>query len=199
MDTMSGPKRRGRPVVERVFEITLEQLAEVGLERLSIPEVARRAHLNKTSIYRRWPTKAELVLAAVEDALDLSTSVPDTGSLRTDLVELTRSTGAFIESPVGLGLLRVVFGEGGGEKLGSLRKEAFVMDAAGPRRVIERAVARGELPAVDGAELLIVALAGSLVHRVLIERKSITDDFVETLVDLVLFGSLPRGDGGCHG
>ena len=77
-----APRRRGAPVVEQVLDLALEELARVGYHRLSVPAVAARAGLNKTSVYRRWPTKGALVGAALAGALGHDAPLPDTGALR---------------------------------------------------------------------------------------------------------------------
>ena len=62
-------RARGAPIVEAVLTRTLEELAQAGLEGLSVERIARRAEVNKTSVYRRWPSRGELVAAALEQVL----------------------------------------------------------------------------------------------------------------------------------
>jgi AcrR family transcriptional regulator len=178
-----------------VLEITLQQLAQVGFERLSIPEVAALAGVNKTSVYRRWPTKSELVRAAISLSMDDHVrDIPDTGSLRGDLMALVENVAAFITSPRGLGVLRTVFVDGDNPEVRAL--SALMWQEAGgdmPRLVIERAVHRGELPADADFQMLLFTLAGAILHRVFVERAEADEAFAGRLVDLVLHGALPRG------
>jgi len=186
-------RRRGEAVVHRVLDVTLQQLALVGLERLSIPELAELVGVNKTSIYRRWPTKTELVRAALEHSMEHVREVPDTGALATDLVALIQIVGGFITSARGMGVVRTVFVDGDTVEMRILA--ASMWQRAGgdvPRVMIERAVCRGELPATADVELLLFTIAGAILHRVFVERREVDDDFATRLVKLVLYGAASR-------
>lgn len=185
-----APRQRGEAVVRRVLDLTLQQLAQVGLERLSIPELAKLAGVNKTSIYRRWPNKADLVRAALQHSMEHVRDVPDTGVLATDLVALIKIVGAFITSARGMGVVRTVFVDGDTVEMRAMAASMW-QEAGGdmPRVVIERAVRRGELPETADFELLLFTLAGAVVHRVFIERREVDDDFAGRLVNLVLYGA----------
>lgn len=194
--TSSGagrPRGRGDVVVRRVLDVTLQQLARVGLERLSIPEVAERSGVNKTSIYRRWPTKADLVRAALHHSMEHVRDIPDTGALRTDLIALVRLVGDFIASDRGMGVVRTVFIDAHALDLRAASLSMW-QEAGGqmPQIVIERAVRRGELPQHADIELLLFTLAGAILHRVFIERRNLDDEFALRLVNLVLDGAMPR-------
>lgn len=186
-------RQRGEAVVRRVLDLTLQQLALVGLERLSIPELAELAGVNKTSIYRRWPTKADLVRAALEHSMEHVREVPDTGALATDLAALIRIVGGFITSARGMGVVRTVFVDGETAEMRILA--ASMWQRAGgdvPRVVVERAVRRGELPENADVEVLLFTLAGAILHRVFVERRDVDDDFAARLVKLVLYGAASR-------
>lgn len=180
-------------MVRRVLDVTLKELARVGFERLSVADVAARAGVNKTSVYRRWPTKEHLVKAALRRSMGEAQAVPDTGALRTDLVALARSVAAFVESPRGTGVVRSVFA---GARSPAVRALAASMwaEAGGevPRLLLERAVARGELPADADVELLLFTLAGALLHRVFVEHAEADDAWLERLVRLLLDGARRR-------
>jgi AcrR family transcriptional regulator len=89
---------RGEDFANKVLDATLTQLAALGFERLSIPQVADVAGVNKTSIYRRWPTKADLVRDALAIPLNQANEAPNTGALRTDLIALASNVAAFMQS-----------------------------------------------------------------------------------------------------
>jgi AcrR family transcriptional regulator len=187
------PKQRGEPVVRRVLEVTLEHLAAHGFERLSVPEVAASAGLNKTSVYRRWPTKRDLVREALGASLGHMGEVPDAGELRTDLLVLARLAVGFVESPLGMAVLRTLLSEGANPELREVAASLFQQqEAEGPRLAFARAIARGELPQNADIGLALTTLAGALMHRIFLEQTPVTDDFIERLMDLVLFG-LKRG------
>ncbi|HMY16978.1 MAG TPA: TetR/AcrR family transcriptional regulator [Polyangium sp.] len=184
-----GLRRRGDAVVRRVLDETLQQLALVGFERLSIPEIAELSGVNRTSIYRRWSTKEELVRAALAHSMEHVRDVPDTGALRTDLLALIQIVGQFITSARGMGVVRTVFVDGDRLETPSIWQE---LGEDMPRVVIERAVRRGELSANADFELLLFTLAGAILHRVFVERRQLDDDFAVRLVNLVLDGAARR-------
>ncbi|MGL4173950.1 MAG: TetR/AcrR family transcriptional regulator [Actinomycetota bacterium] len=93
---MSSPatvtRSRGRPIDRTkdatMLAVTIDILRDLGYERLTVAEVARRSHASKATIYRRWPTKAALVIAAFDAATHTGNHVPQTGNLRDDLLAL---------------------------------------------------------------------------------------------------------------
>jgi AcrR family transcriptional regulator len=177
---------RGLAFVRPVLEITLAELAEQGYERLSIPRIAQLAGVNKTSIYRRWPSKLELVQEAVHAAMRHTQDVPDTGSLRGDLLALAQAVAAFMQSPVGQAVVRMVISQAHPE-LRALAGAAYAQAGQeGPWLVMQRAVLRGELAPETDASLMLFTLAGGLMHRVFVEQRPADAAFVQQLVDLLL-------------
>ncbi|WP_327086390.1 TetR/AcrR family transcriptional regulator [Nonomuraea sp. NBC_01738] len=100
-DHRKQPRRRGDALNAAIFQAVLAELAEVGYARLTMEGVAERARTGKASLYRRWPTRIELVMAAVYHALPDPAATPDTGSLRDDLLEVLRRTAAALDGPPG--------------------------------------------------------------------------------------------------
>src|SRR5580658_5504585 len=106
MTMPKAPRRgRGRPaggsdaVVHAILRTTLEQLGRRGYAALSIDQVARAAEVNKTTIYRRWPTKEELVVAAVVACREAQPRFVPTGRLRDDLLSLLRAKARSVSTP----------------------------------------------------------------------------------------------------
>lgn len=193
----AAPQRRGEAVVQRVLDVAVRELARVGFERLSVPDVAAKAGVNKTSVYRRWPTKEALVRAALKQSMAHVRDVPDTGALETDLAALARTVADFVESARGTGVVRSVFAGARSPAVRSLAASMWA-EAGGdvPRVLVERAVARGELPPDADVELLLFTVAGALLHRVFIEHATVDDAWVARLVRLVLDGArAPRRRG----
>jgi AcrR family transcriptional regulator len=190
-DGSTAPKPRGDAFVAPVLEVCLQRLAEVGYAQLSIPDVADRAGVNKTSIYRRWRTKAQLVVAALMAAMHHARVPPDTGTLQGDLLALARQAADFMQSPAGKGMLRVLLAEEGNASLRAMAGAAFGKPGRhGPWLIIQRAVARGELPDKTDASLLLFTIAGAIMHRVFIEGQNVPDAYLRKLVDLSLHGVL---------
>lgn len=185
----TGPQPRGDAFVRAVLDATLAQLGELGFERLSIPAIAEVAGVNKTSIYRRWPGKPELVREALAAAMSHADDVPDTGELRGDLIALARMVAEFVQSPVGTAIVRVLLAEGGNPELRALANAAYRAGRRGPRVVLARAVERGELVADLEPTLVTFTIAGAIVHRVFVEQGRATAGFLEQVVDLVLYGA----------
>ena len=92
---------RSARVREAVLRATLDALLAGGSDDLSIREVAQRAGVHETSVYRRWGTRANLILDAVLSEVEAAVPVPDTGSLRGDLLALLSAIAAFITTPLG--------------------------------------------------------------------------------------------------
>ncbi|MDC0744598.1 TetR/AcrR family transcriptional regulator [Polyangium mundeleinium] len=181
---------RGEPVVRGVLAATLEELAEVGYEALRIEDVATRAGVNKTTVYRRWPTKQDLVRAAFRSITVDRAVTPDTGSLRGDLIVIARHIATQASSPELLGLRRLLFAEDRDADLVAIAQSIHESMEALPRPVIEAAEARGELaPGID-ATLIFRSLAATIHHRLGLERRPIDEGFLAGLVELLLVGAL---------
>src|SRR5436190_19214651 len=91
----SGPSRRGRPrdrgVDEAILAAAVDLLAEIGFARLTMEQVAARAGVGKASLYLRWPNKVALVAEAIQHRSAVEPEVPETGSLRDDMLAFLRS------------------------------------------------------------------------------------------------------------
>lgn len=181
-------KRRGAPVVERVLEVALEALAERGFQGLSVPEVAERAGLNKTSVYRRWPTKEALVAAALESALGHAAALPDKGSLHADLVAFAQTAVAFVTAPLGRAVMRTLLADAENPEVRAIADQMLAAQRSGPRALFRRAQERGELAADADVTMALTVVAGAILHRSFIEQKSVSKDFVSRLVALVVRG-----------
>ncbi|WP_258314722.1 TetR/AcrR family transcriptional regulator [Streptomyces sp. Act143] len=173
-----------------VLAATVDVLLDAGLEALSIGEVARRAGVHESSVYRRWGTKGNLALDAVLDRTRTEIPVPDTGALRTDLSALLHGTAAFVRTPLGALLVRMALREDMAEFEGARERFWNHRFAAGSA-VLARAGERGELrPGVDH-RLVFEALMGPLHMRLLLTREPLDDAFLDGVVDLVLDGIAP--------
>jgi AcrR family transcriptional regulator len=185
-DRSSTPRSgAGRPrdpgLDDAVVKATLELLAEDGYARLTVDRIAARAGVGKAGVYRRWPDKVSIVLEAVSRNPERP-SAPDTGSLRGDALAFLRSLVGYrtlhadaISAISGEALTNPPFGEAFRTQLAEP-----VMD--GMRAILERAIARGQLPAgTDVALLSSVAPALFQVQRLLTGRHP-DEAFVERVV-----------------
>ncbi|MFD8307652.1 TetR/AcrR family transcriptional regulator [Streptomyces sp. NPDC059690] len=186
------PGGRSARVRAAVLAATVEVLLEGGLDALSIGDIARRAGVHESSVYRRWGTRFNLALEAVLDRTRTEVPVPDTGALRTDLNALLRGTAAFVRTPLGELLLRLALRADMAEYEGARERFWHHRFAAGSA-VLTRAEERGELrPGLDH-RLVFEALMGPLHMRLLLTREPLDEAFLDGVVDLVLAGIAPHG------
>jgi AcrR family transcriptional regulator len=194
-DQTAGARRRpgGRSSRVRAAAIaaTLAELAESGYAALSLERIARRAGVNPTSLYRRWGSRERLVLEAMLEQVAEHVAVPDTGSLRADLLELARAAAANSARPEVAAMARAVAAQAPHDAELSAANEAFwaerlALDGA----IVERAIERGEVdPATDPTEV-IEAVIGPIHLRLLLTGRPVDDAFVERTVDTVVDGVL---------
>ncbi len=188
---MKKPKKRvvrGTPIVRRTLDATLDELGRSGYAALRIEDVAQRANVNKTTIYRRWPTKEDLVRDALLSLAERNggLSAPDTGTLHGDLTELVRQKVRFACSPEGSALLRVV--EAGDPSLVNVVRSLRATRDVVLRTILERARARGTLRAnVDIVLFMdVVQLACDHARS---KAGRVDTKFVNGLIDLLLHGA----------
>ena len=184
------PRCRGAPVVRAVLEATLDELAQVGYGALNVERVAARAGVNKTTVYRRWPTRTALVEAALRSFVEALPDLEPTGDIRADLLAVARRMCRCMSSPRGRCVQRMLLaGDGAPDLLalvGAIRAEV----EAPARDVIECAVARGDLRAGTDAGLVLNTLAGWLVHTLFRERVAASEERLRAVVELLLGGAL---------
>ena len=181
---------RGEPVVRGALAATLEELAAVGYRALRIEDVATRAGVNKTTVYRRWPTKEDLVRAALLSITDGKIVHPNTGSLREDLIALGRSIRDFQTSPEGQSLIHMLLSEGLDSEIMTIVRSLRVTHERGARAIIENAVARGELAPSTDPMLPCEMLGAFLQHKMLAFRRSVDEAELARVVDAILLGVL---------
>jgi AcrR family transcriptional regulator len=188
-------RRRGRPRSEAARLAILDAAGELllanGLEAVSMDAVAERAGVSKATIYRWWPTKQTLALEALYHEWDTTQSAPpDTGLLRADLLALLRPWIRRVrEQPYGRVVASLVTEVHTDADFAREYQARFVEPRRAPaRRVLERAIERGELPPGTDVELALDLIYGPLFHRLLHVHAPLTDRFVQSVVDTVLAG-----------
>jgi AcrR family transcriptional regulator len=199
-DDPGRQRKRGAELERAIKDATIAELACGGYGNVTIESVAARAQTGKASIYRRWSTKQELVLDALDALLSgplLSTQevqLDDSISTRDALLTLVQRASALMMGPGGEAM-RSIMGE-------SLRDAAFCAvfecDFFDPRkqaivRLLERGVRRGEVRPDAVLALVPEMLAGSLIQRIVIRRRPISEDELVQLVDGLLMPAIsPR-------
>jgi AcrR family transcriptional regulator len=183
-------RRPGRPRNAQadavIVEAARELISRLGTANLSMDAVAEHAGVSKATIYRRWPSKAALVLAALESASD---PIPpaDTGSVRDDLVAMTASIAVKSRAPGYASLLAEVMAEARRNPELAQVHEAFVVARRAPVvAALRRGIRRGELPADLDVEATLDCVFGPMLWRLLTETRPIASDFPARVIDCVL-------------
>jgi AcrR family transcriptional regulator len=166
-DPRPRPGGRSARVRRAVLGATLAVLDERGFDGLEIPEVARRANVHATSVYRRWGTKARLVGEALLERGRPLTSTPDTGRLSTDLERLLIEGGALARSAPVRALFELLLTEPERQsaEITRARDRFFAAHIAEAHSIVQRAVARSELdPDTDPAALVELVIGPALLR-----------------------------------
>ena len=190
----AGVRVRGRAaeVVERVLTATAEELSRVGYAALRVDDVAARSGVNKTTIYRRWPSKAELVAAALESISELPAAI-DTGSLREDLRASLLQVIAFATEPVGRGVLRMMQTERSDPEGDAIARKLRLEQRKLRVAMVERGIARGELPQSVNAELIVDLVSAPVLSRAVTFGEIVDAAYIDAMLDLVLAGARALG------
>jgi AcrR family transcriptional regulator len=190
MAVTTSPKQvRGDRLVANVLEATLVELSRAGFENISVENVAELAQVNKTTIYRRWPTPEKLVHAALQRVASEGISVPNTGSLRADLSKLVEMLRVVLSSPHNLALLRMHLGGTMPSGLAALALSIQRQKDEQMKTVFVRAVERGELPENTDIGLLYDTLVGAFFYLAVFGGKHRSGARMVEAVDLLLNGA----------
>ncbi|MFE4538543.1 TetR/AcrR family transcriptional regulator [Streptomyces scopuliridis] len=192
--------RKGRPrsaeADSAILEATRAALGELGWSKLTMGEVATRAGVAKTTLYRRWTAKSELVVDAVAVLFD-ELELPDRGSLAADVEGVVVQFAALLERPETKTALMAVVAEATRDEALRARIRASIVDRQ--KRLVllgrERAESRGELPrepdtakAARTADLIFDVIAGAVVHRTLVSAEPVDEEWARTFTALLLGG-----------
>jgi len=197
MTTTDTPRTAGRPrspeADRAILATTLRLLVEQGYDAMSIESVAATAGVGKTTIYRRYPSKRELVVAAVLSIADTFELPADSGSTRTDLLAVTHQAFEVFRTGFAFAMLgTLLVKERDDPELVNLFRRKVIaprMEIMG--QVFRRGIERGELRADMSVPLVVQLLAGSLFARH-ISGYPEDDEWMETLVDTLLYGITVR-------
>ncbi|MGV0577894.1 TetR/AcrR family transcriptional regulator [Mycolicibacterium elephantis] len=181
----------------RVHSAATQVYAKSGWAGFSIDAVARQARVGKSSIYLRWPDTTSLLLDTIEAAVDLPLDI-DTGSVRGDLLVLARGIMRLLTGDKGDVLLRLSTEARMVPELAPRWEQFVAANVAATRKIVRRAVARGEFPRGTDVTTLLDALFGALLMRCLTtppDRRSRlardSDKYTEAVVDLIMARANP--------
>jgi AcrR family transcriptional regulator len=190
-----GTRRRGDALLEAIYSAALVELAETGYAAMTMEGVAERARTGKASIYRRWPSRGQLVVDAFDYVIpDLTENPPDTGSVRTDLIAVLRRIAETMNGTLGTAA-RACMGclDQNPEIAQVVRERVLAPRKAVIMQILRRGVERGEVRP-DAVTDRIAALGPMLLHaEVLQHGVPLPDEAVVTIVDDVFLPLLaPR-------
>ena len=188
----------GRPRDARrddaILAATLEVLLEQGYGGLTIEGVAARARVGRPTIYRRWPSKAALVVAALVKSVRLAVPAVDTGSLRRDLIAVQRHQVDLMSSPESRRITAGLIADLASDPELS---DSYVTQYVAPRRAsvwqaLQRGVERGELRADTDFAFVYDLLVGPLFMRAVVWGQPLPEDAAEKTADVVVAAFAPK-------
>jgi AcrR family transcriptional regulator len=159
-----------------VLNATIAELAERGYDQISVEGVALRAGVHKTTVYRRWGGKEQLVAEALQDAAARRIQVPDSGEVGEDLRALARAVLATLSSREGAAAVRaLVAGAGGSPEVQQVVRRFWAGRLVQVGPIVERAVQRGQLPRGTSAAEVMQQVAAPLYYRLLVSGEPLTE------------------------
>jgi AcrR family transcriptional regulator len=185
---------RGRPRSKQaeasILEATTRLLEEKGFKALTIEDVALQAGVGKATIYRWWQSKGTLAFDAFSVQFLARQPLPNTGTLHGDFLAALRGWIRSVKgTSTGQTLVELIAEVQRDPALAAVWRDRFIGPVRDHHRVmVERAVARGEIPAATNAELALDLLFGPAYHRLLQTHLPLTDRFAREVVDIVVGG-----------
>jgi AcrR family transcriptional regulator len=170
-----------------ILEAALAEYARRGLDGMSVDAVAARAGVSKATIYRRYPSKVELVVAAAFTIAEETAPKPDTGSLRGDLTTALQNLRNLLDDPVLGAATRMLVADAlQHDDLARMHKDFVRVRRRGTFEAFQRAVERGEMqPEVD-FDFAADMLAAPLFYRLLVLHERVTDAYLDEVVEAFL-------------
>lgn len=191
--TATVSRRRGAALEEAILDAAFVELSEVGYTAFTVEGVAARARTGKASIYRRWPTRAQLMFEAISAHLPspaqcgISMELPDDMTTADALRRIARAIIEILDSPAG-DVMRAVKCEAATDpELARAIDDQF----QAPRRaamlaLLERGVARGEVRAGAATPIVADVLPAVLTHRIILQREPIDAQVITDIMEQVL-------------
>jgi AcrR family transcriptional regulator len=188
MDETRGQGRRAQEDARerKIMRAAIEELALSDFGGLTIEQVALRAGVNKTTVYRKWETKADLIRAALFAVCEMFRMGPTSGDLRADLLCLARNTLAFLRSYEGQSLMRLRLLDHPEPQLAQVARDLMEQQMSEPAAVMRAAVQRGELAADADSHLLLDMLFGAIHVRVVLRSETVSEQDLVRMVDHLL-------------
>lgn len=184
-------RRPGRPRSEAadraILDAALEVFADAGIDGFTIEEVAVRAGVGKATIYRRYPCKVDLVMAAAGCVSFSASAAPDTGNVAEDLRTIACSLVELLtKNPAGRAVPQVVAAVERNDELRRAHRRLSATRRASTTNAVQRGIDRGELPPDTDPELVADMIAGPIFYRRLLSGARLDAAYADRLVTTVL-------------
>ena len=179
---------RSARVRSAVLEATLEVVAEHGPAAVTMGDIARRAGVHASSIQRRWGSPENLTLDALLAYSQAQLPIPNTATVRSDLIEFARLIAAYLATPLGAALIRVMAVAEDDPALADSRARFWRSRLDAARVIVDRAIERGEMATGTDPQLPLELLVSPLHMRALLTRQPIDDAQIAQIVDTLLGG-----------
>jgi AcrR family transcriptional regulator len=163
-------------------------LREQGFAALTFDAVAQRAGVHRTTLHRRWPSRAALVAAALAEHSATEVPLPNKGSLASDLRAFARSVRDAISSQTGRGIASALADPSVAAELADVHRRFWRARFEATRVLVERAKVRGELPATTDPRFVVELVGGPIWFRTFVVGARANDAFVERVVNAALGG-----------
>jgi AcrR family transcriptional regulator len=182
------PRRRDHVLIDAIHAATLAELTETGYAALSIDHVAKRARTSKAAIYRRWPSRADLVAATIQHASERDQDMtPNTGHVRADLFAVLRAAGDRLAGPYGEAA-RGLITESLADPDATLAAREYLARERNHMitTVLQRAAERGQVRRQALTPELISLAPTLLSHHYLSHGAPITDQTINNILDQIV-------------
>jgi AcrR family transcriptional regulator len=182
-----GGRPRSTECDNAILDAAVVEYADGGLEGMSVDAVAARAGVSKATIYRRYPSKVDLVIAAATYLCVENSVECDTGSLRGDLFETLLHLRSLLVDPVfGAAKRRLVTDAMNNDDLAIAHRSLVLQRREQTREMFERAIQRGEMRSDADLEFAADELAGPIFYRHLLMHENVDDEYIAQVVESIV-------------
>ena len=170
------PGGRTARTTAAVLAAAVGELSERDYADISVESIAARAGVHKTTAYRRWGSKAEIIRQALADRAGTDIQVPDTGSVDRDVLLLARAVQVVLSGPQTSAVTTaLIVGGLTSAELAELMRQYWAARVTAISVIVARGVSRGELPAGTDPAALMRAVAAPLYYQLLVARSAVTE------------------------
>jgi AcrR family transcriptional regulator len=169
------PGGRTARTTTAVLAAAIEELSVHDYADISVESIAARAGVHKTTVYRRWGSKVEIIRQALADAASAHIQVPDTGSVESDLLLLAQAVRGVLSGPRGAITTALIVGALSSAELAGVMRQFWEVRLEAISVIIDRAVRRGELPAGTDPAALMRTMSAPLFYQLLVAQVPVTE------------------------